>query len=92
LYGHLVEFHPFGTFYDHLVHFHPFWYVVPRKIWQPWSELARDLISLAGKLKLVCDKKSFDVIFLVATTKILAVWSSSPPTEQKIPGSNLARV
>jgi hypothetical protein len=36
---------PFGIFYGYLihfvlslVHFAPFWYVVPRKIWQPWSE------------------------------------------------------
>jgi hypothetical protein len=34
---------PFGTFYwqfgmfsSHLVYFSQFWYVVPRKIWQPW--------------------------------------------------------
>jgi hypothetical protein len=28
---------PFGVFYGYLVYFSPFWYVVPRKIWQPWS-------------------------------------------------------
>jgi hypothetical protein len=34
---------PFRIFYGHLVYFvgtllyvFPFWYVVPRKIWQPW--------------------------------------------------------
>jgi hypothetical protein len=30
-------FWPFGTFRGHLIYFSPFWYVVPRKIWQPWS-------------------------------------------------------
>jgi hypothetical protein len=41
---------PFGLFYFHLVYstyghlvyfgiFFPFWYVVPRKIWQPWSHI-----------------------------------------------------
>jgi hypothetical protein len=43
---------PFGTLYGHLAYFvancyilwlfsmfFPFWYVVPRKIWQPWSIL-----------------------------------------------------
>jgi hypothetical protein len=36
---------PFRMFYCHLVYFvvilvyiSPFWYVVPRKIWQPWFE------------------------------------------------------
>jgi hypothetical protein len=27
---------PFGMFYGYLVYFSPFWYVVPKKIWQPW--------------------------------------------------------
>jgi hypothetical protein len=27
---------PFGIFSGHLVYFSPFWYLVPRKIWQPW--------------------------------------------------------
>jgi hypothetical protein len=42
-YVHLVYFTaignilwPFGMFCDHLVYFPLFWYVVPRKIWQPW--------------------------------------------------------
>jgi hypothetical protein len=48
----LVYLWSFGPFYDHLVYFvaiwynlwtfgifFPFWYVVPRKIWQPCSEL-----------------------------------------------------
>jgi hypothetical protein len=30
LFGHLVYFPRFGTFY-------PFWYVVPRQVWQPCS-------------------------------------------------------
>jgi hypothetical protein len=42
---------PFGIFYSHLVHtvvlwyvyFLPFWYIVPRKIWQPWVRLGRRL-------------------------------------------------
>jgi hypothetical protein len=28
--GHLIIFH------GYLVYFFPFWYLVPRKIWQPW--------------------------------------------------------
>jgi hypothetical protein len=42
-YDHLVYFTaignvlwPFGIFCDDLVYFSPFWYVVLRKIWQPW--------------------------------------------------------
>jgi hypothetical protein len=31
LYGNLVYF-----MYGNLVYIFPFWYVVPRKIWQPW--------------------------------------------------------
>jgi hypothetical protein len=27
----------FGIFCGNLVYFFPFWYVVPRKIWQPWT-------------------------------------------------------
>jgi hypothetical protein len=30
---------PFGMFCDHLVYFSPFWHIVPRKIWQPWTQL-----------------------------------------------------
>jgi hypothetical protein len=44
-YGHFVYFCPFGLFCGHLVYlvclfsiFSPFWYVVPRKIWQPYWE------------------------------------------------------
>jgi hypothetical protein len=29
---------PFGTFCGHLVYVFPFWYVVQRKIWQPWKK------------------------------------------------------
>jgi hypothetical protein len=35
--GHILW--PFGMFCDHFVYFPTFWYVVPRKIWQPWCEL-----------------------------------------------------
>jgi hypothetical protein len=42
-YEHLVYFTaignilwPFGIFCGPLVYFSLFWYVVPRKIWQPW--------------------------------------------------------
>jgi hypothetical protein len=41
--GHLVYFTAFrvtswtfGKFCGNLAYFPPFWYVVPRKIWQPW--------------------------------------------------------
>jgi hypothetical protein len=43
LYVYLVNFPAiwhilwtFGIFSPVLVHFYTFWYVVPRKIWQPW--------------------------------------------------------
>jgi hypothetical protein len=48
---------PFGTFCGHLVHFVPFWYFVPRKIWQPCSEVER-----AQQQKKVCPPKS-DIYF-----------------------------
>jgi hypothetical protein len=35
-----IFFIPFGIFYDYLVYFFPFWYVVPRKIWQPWTAVS----------------------------------------------------
>jgi hypothetical protein len=42
-YGHSVYFTtiwyilwPFGIFCGYFGTFFPFWYVVPRKIWQPW--------------------------------------------------------
>jgi hypothetical protein len=28
--------YPFGIYCCHLVYFLPFWYIVPRKVWQPW--------------------------------------------------------
>jgi hypothetical protein len=31
---------PFGTISGQLVYFSPFWYVVQRKIWQPWLAAA----------------------------------------------------
>jgi hypothetical protein len=42
----LYVLRPFGIiygrlenlFYDNLVYFPPFWYIVSRKIWQPWAE------------------------------------------------------
>jgi ABC-type spermidine/putrescine transport system permease subunit II len=47
-YGHLVHFAaiwcilwPFGIFVSYLVYSLPFWYVVARKIWQPWSAVGR---------------------------------------------------
>jgi hypothetical protein len=61
--GHLVYFTaiwsilwPFGNFYGYLVYFSTFWYVVPRKIWQPWSEndvmlSCRTLTSLRRRKK-----------------------------------------
>jgi hypothetical protein len=30
---------PIGIFCGHLLKFCPFWYVVPRKIWQPWPNV-----------------------------------------------------
>jgi hypothetical protein len=33
VYGHVV-----GIFCGNLVYFPPFWYIVPRKIWQPWAD------------------------------------------------------
>jgi hypothetical protein len=39
---------PFGIFYGrlvisgNLVYFSPFWYIVSRKIWQPWSKCRQD--------------------------------------------------
>jgi hypothetical protein len=68
-YEHLVYFtniwsilRPFGLFYDHLVYFmvvwyiycFPFWYVVLRKIWQPWStnnNFRRSVISKKGTIE-----------------------------------------
>jgi hypothetical protein len=52
-YDHLVCFiailyilWPFGTFYGYLVYFSPFWYVVPRRIWQPWSRICKSFSAL----------------------------------------------
>jgi hypothetical protein len=51
--------HTFGIFYEHLVHFFRFWYLVPRKIWQPWFRRGRKIrkISIRGK-------KPFFVVYL----------------------------
>jgi hypothetical protein len=35
-YGHLVHFNGFWSFIENLVYFLPLWYIVSRKIWQPW--------------------------------------------------------
>jgi hypothetical protein len=43
IYCYLVYFWPFGIFYGYLVNFFPFWYVVPRKIWQPWVAISSHL-------------------------------------------------
>jgi hypothetical protein len=50
-YVHLVNFPviwhilwPFGIFPHVLVHFYPFWYVVPRKIWQPWWKVENGIL------------------------------------------------
>jgi hypothetical protein len=57
-YDHLVDFvavwitlWPFGLFYGHLVYFFPFWYVVLRKIWQPWSERRAKNTARAGYVR-----------------------------------------
>jgi hypothetical protein len=34
----LYNLRRFGIFCNNLEYFYPFWYVVPRKIWQPWSQ------------------------------------------------------
>jgi hypothetical protein len=61
---------PFGLFYCHLVYceaiwyilwlfgvFSQFWYIVPRKIWQPWSLCVADHLGscphFADNIKLV---------------------------------------
>jgi hypothetical protein len=31
----------FGKFCGHLIYYSPFWYVLPGKIWQPWSQMAK---------------------------------------------------
>jgi hypothetical protein len=38
-YCHLVYFWSFCTFYGYLVYFFTIWYVVSRKIWQPWFQV-----------------------------------------------------
>jgi hypothetical protein len=35
---------PLGIFYPVLVHFYPCWYVVSRKIWQPWDKYVNGLL------------------------------------------------
>jgi hypothetical protein len=64
LYGHLAYFTvycvaiwyilwPFGTLYGYLEYFPPFWYVVPRKIWQPWSQAEKRHFSPKERKKLI---------------------------------------
>jgi hypothetical protein len=50
-YGHLVDFTgiwstlwPFGIFLV-ILYFSPFWYVVTRKIWQPWLRVFHSTVS-----------------------------------------------
>jgi uncharacterized membrane protein HdeD (DUF308 family) len=41
IYGHLVYVfygHFLYVIYGHLAYLFPFWYVVARKIWQPWHQ------------------------------------------------------
>jgi hypothetical protein len=54
VYGHLVYFmaiwsilFPFGMFYGHFGRFFSCWYVVSRKIWQPWPWQLSGLIRSA---------------------------------------------
>jgi hypothetical protein len=35
-FGICILYHLVYVLCGHLVYFPPFWYVVPRKIWQPW--------------------------------------------------------
>jgi hypothetical protein len=35
---------PIGIFHGYLVYFFPFWYIVPRKIWQPWFQFKWNIL------------------------------------------------
>jgi hypothetical protein len=39
---------PFGIFHGHLVYFPPLWYIVLRKIWQPWYVYMYVCIEMLG--------------------------------------------
>jgi hypothetical protein len=39
-FGYGVYFMSLGYFYNYFVYFLPFWYIVPRKIWQPWFSVS----------------------------------------------------
>jgi hypothetical protein len=52
-YGHLILLNPFGIFCGNLAYFYPFWYVVPRKIWQPWGKVEKTAEKNAGIREIV---------------------------------------
>jgi hypothetical protein len=41
VYYHWVFLWAFCNFYGHLVYFSALWYILPRKLWQPWPEERR---------------------------------------------------
>jgi hypothetical protein len=56
--GHLVYLRPFYIFHGHLVYFvamwyifPPFWYIVPRKIWQPWFAAAEIYVEQSARVR-----------------------------------------
>jgi hypothetical protein len=65
-YGWLVYFKAIKIFYGNLRYFSTFWYVVPRKIWQPWSGSealtgwAHQLVATCGKFerRLLCEPEA----------------------------------
>jgi hypothetical protein len=65
---------PFGILKGHLVYFPLIWYVVPRKIWQPWN---RPLISYNQNRG-----GPTIYLFLKATFGRLAAFSARPEFEQ----------
>jgi hypothetical protein len=46
------------TFCGNLVYFYPLWYVVPRKIWQPWLRIGQ--LGMKNETR-----KNFDLAFLI---------------------------
>jgi hypothetical protein len=51
--GDLVHVSRFGIFGGDLVYLcFPFWYIVPRKIWQPWSRTKRVFLPMNHRLKI----------------------------------------
>jgi hypothetical protein len=55
---------PNGIFCGHLVHFSPFWYVVERKIWQPWN-VCMYVPSLQAYAYLIRLSRQFDFLALI---------------------------